>query len=129
MNEGGLVTAKRIIRMNYGRAIRIVRTARRLTQSALAERLSIGSSHLSLIEADKRKPSLRVLDEIAEALNVPTHLLMLLAAGPKELENDTDSKQVAALARSLLNLLVSTSDQPPLPMRKRRTKKALKDAS
>lgn len=114
--------------MNYGRAIRIVRTAHGLTQSALAERLSIGSSHLSLIEANKRKPSLRVLDEIAEALNVPTHLLMLLAAGPKELEKDADSKQVAELARSLLALLVATSDQPPLPLKKTRPKRELKNA-
>ena len=54
--------------MNYGRAIKIVRTAYGLTQSALAERLSIGTSQLSLIEAGKRQPSVRVLHEIVKPL-------------------------------------------------------------
>ena len=49
--------------MNYGKAIKIVRTAHGLTQAELTERLSIGPSHLSLIEAGRRQPSLRVLGE------------------------------------------------------------------
>ncbi len=36
--------------MNYGKAVKIVRAAQGLTQSELANRLSIGASHLSLIE-------------------------------------------------------------------------------
>ena len=54
--------------MNYGRAIRIARTAFGLTQGELAARVSVGASHLSLIESGKRQPSLKVLNEIAAAL-------------------------------------------------------------
>ncbi len=101
--------------MNYGKAIKIVRTAHGLTQAELTKRLSIGPSHLSLIEADRRQPSLRVLDEISAALGVPPHLLTLLASGPEEVEAHADPKQIAELARSLLGLLVSSDRQPILP--------------
>lgn len=114
--------------MNYGKAIRIVRTAHGLTQLELADRLSIGPSHLSLIEAGKRQPSLRVLDEISTALDVPPHLLTLLASEPEEIEKRVDPKQIAELARSLLALLVSSGEQPTLPMKTRTKARKLKRA-
>ena len=101
--------------MNYGKAIKIVRTAHGLTQAELAERLSIGPSHVSLIESGRRQPSLRVLDEISTALGVPPHLLTLLSSGPEEVEAHADPKQIGELARSLLGLLVASGRQPNLP--------------
>jgi transcriptional regulator with XRE-family HTH domain len=114
--------------MNYGKAVKIVRAAQGLTQSELANRLSIGASHLSLIEAGKRQPSLKVLDEISAALDVPPHLLTLLASDPEEIEKRVDPKQIGELARSLLGLLVSSGEQPTLPMRARTKTKRLKRA-
>ena len=102
--------------MKYGRAIKIVRTAYGLSQSALAERLSIGPSQLSLIEANKRQPSLRVLHEISAALDVPPHLLTLLASSPEDLDEKADPKYVAELARALLRVLVAAGEQQTLPM-------------
>lgn len=101
--------------MNYGRAIRIVRTARGLTKSQLAARLSIGASYLSLIEAKKREPSLSVLEEISNALRVPPHLMTLLASDASDLDDPNNSEQIANLARSLLHLLVE-EEQPVLPI-------------
>jgi transcriptional regulator with XRE-family HTH domain len=108
--------------MNYGRAIKIVRTAYGLTQAALAERLSIGTSQLSLIEAGKRQPSIGVLHEIALALNVPMHLLTLLASRPEDLNANADPKQVAELASALLRLLVRVGEQKTLPLDRREKK-------
>lgn len=102
--------------MNYGRAVKIVRTARRLSQGQLAERLSVGASQLSLIEAGKRQPSLKVLDEISTALQVPPHLLALLASEPADINERQNPEQVAELARGLLHLLISTDEQRTLPM-------------
>ena len=103
--------------MNYGLAIRIVRTARGLTKAQLAQRLSIGASYLSLIEAEKREPSLKVLEEISTALHVPPHLLALLASDPGDLDDPKNAERIAELARSLVRLLVS-GNQPLLPMEK-----------
>lgn len=102
--------------MSYGRAIRIARTAHGLTQTELAERVSVGASHLSLIESGKRQPSLNVLKEISAALAVPLHLLTLLASDPAEFENPKNAAQIADVAKTLLRLLASSGEQPTLPI-------------
>jgi transcriptional regulator with XRE-family HTH domain len=102
--------------MNFGKAIRIVRTAHGLSKAQLAERLSIGASYLSLIEAEKRKPSLRVLEEISSALLVPPHLLMLLASDAGDLDDPKNADRVVELAHSLVRLLVSAGSTPVLPL-------------
>lgn len=107
--------------MDYGRAIRIVRTAYGLTQAQLAERLSVGSSQLSLIEAGRRKPSLRVLDDVSNALGVPAHLLTLLASEPEDIDDKGNAAEIAELAKALLKLLVSAGRQPTLPMKTKRS--------
>jgi transcriptional regulator with XRE-family HTH domain len=102
--------------MNFGRAIRIVRTAHGLTKAQLARRLSIGASHLSLIERGQRKPSVEVLDEISAVLRIPPHLLALLASEPGDLDDPKNAEQVAELARSLVRVLVAAGEQPALPL-------------
>ena len=107
--------------MNYGRAIRVIRTAHGLSQAQLAERLSIGTSHLSLLEAGKRKPSLQVLEEISTVLNVPPHLLTLLASEPSDIENPKNADEIARLAQALLRVLVSGDEQPMLPLKRKKS--------
>jgi transcriptional regulator with XRE-family HTH domain len=91
--------------MDYGRAIRIVRAAQGLKQSELAERLRVGASHLSLVEAGRRKPSLSALQDISAALHVPLHLLTLLASDPSEFDDPESASKVSEVARTLLRLL------------------------
>lgn len=110
--------------MDYGRAIRIARTAHGLTKAELARQLSVGASHLSLIERGKRTPSVGVLDEISSVLRIPPHLLTLLASEPGDLEDPKNAEQVAELARGLVRVLMAAGEQPVLPMeRVRRVKK------
>jgi len=99
--------------MDYGRAIKIVRTAHGLKQSELAERLSVGASHLSLIEAGKRRPSLESLEEISRALKVPLHLLTLLASGESEFDNPKNAAQVTEVAKTFLRLLAPSKPHAP----------------
>lgn len=109
--------------MDYGRAIRIVRTAYGLSKGDLARRLSIGASHLSLIERGKRQPSVAVLAELSTELRIPPHLLALLASEPGDIDDPRNAEQVAELARSLVRLLVAAGEQPVLPMAKERKKR------
>ena len=109
--------------MNYGRAIRIVRTAHGLSKAELAGQLTIGASHLSLIERGKRTPSVDVLDEISTVLRIPPHLLTLLASEPGDLDDPKNAEQVAEMARSLVRVLVAAGEQPTLPMTKKPSKK------
>jgi transcriptional regulator with XRE-family HTH domain len=114
--------------MDYGRAIRIIRTAHGLTKADLARELSIGASHLSLIERGKRFPSVALLDEISSVLRTPPHLLALLASDPGDLDDPENAEQVAQLARSLVRLLVAAGKQPTLPMTRAQREKRKKTA-
>lgn len=108
--------------MDYGRAIRIVRSAFGLSQAQLAEQLSIGASQLSFIEGGKRAPSLKVLGEVSTVLGVPPHLLTLLASDPEDIEDPQQAPEIAEMASSLLRVLVSGGPQPTLPMTVKRKK-------
>ena len=76
--------------MDIGNAIRICRAHRGLTQSVLAKRAGISLSYLSLIEHNKRDPTVSSLGAIAEALGLPLNLLVFLGAGRSELTGVPD---------------------------------------
>jgi transcriptional regulator with XRE-family HTH domain len=96
---------------NYGKAFRIIRAAFGLKQSELAERMPITASQLSLIEAGKRQPSLRVVNALANAVGVPSALVSLLASTANDVESKSDD-EISDLARALLRLLVSAKEGP-----------------
>src|SRR3989442_2807973 len=96
---------------DYAKAFRIIRAAFGLRQSDLAERMPISASQLSLIEAGKRQPSLRVVNGLASAVGVPAALISLLASAPSEVESKSDA-HISDLARALLRLLVSAKEGP-----------------
>ena len=92
---------------NYAKAFRICRAAFGLRQSELADRMPITASQLSLIEAGKRQPSVRVVEALGKALGVPTALVALLASTPSDLQREDDSSE---MARALLRVLVAASE-------------------
>jgi transcriptional regulator with XRE-family HTH domain len=96
---------------DYAKAFRIVRAAFGLKQTELAERMPITASQLSLIEAGRRQPSLRVVDALASAVGIPTALIALLASAPREVESKDDD-EISDMARALLRLLVAAKEEP-----------------
>lgn len=72
--------------MNLGRAIALCRKQRSLNQAELAKRAGMSVSYLSLLERNERKdPTLSTVQNLAEALQVPTGILFFLAAEDAEL--------------------------------------------
>jgi transcriptional regulator with XRE-family HTH domain len=96
---------------DYAKAFRIIRAAFGLRQSELAERMPITASQLSLIEAGKRQPSLRVVNALAQAVGIPSALISVLASDSTEVESKPDD-DISDLARALLRLLVSAKADP-----------------
>lgn len=96
---------------DYARAFRIIRAAFGLRQAELAARVSITASQLSLIEAGKRQPSLRVVDGLARAVGMPAALITLLASTPNDIDSKAD-EDISDLARALLRMLVSAKEDP-----------------
>lgn len=96
---------------DYAKAFRIVRAAFGLRQAELAARMPVTASQLSLIEAGKRMPSLRVVEALGQAVGVPAALITLLASSPTDVEARGD-QDVSDLARALLRALVAAREEP-----------------
>ena len=71
--------------MSLGQRIRQRREALKLTQEQLASNLGLTSQYISIIEQDKRSPSLSVLARLAEELGVTIDYLV---TGKKEVTFD-----------------------------------------
>ena len=68
--------------VTLGNAIKLIRTARHLTQRKLAKQLKVSANYLSLIESDKRDPSLSFLNRLAAQLGVPVAMLFVFQGEP-----------------------------------------------
>lgn len=100
--------------MNIGQAIKMCRTRRGASQSALAQQADCSVSYLSMLENNKRDPTLSTLNKIAQALRVPVGILFFLAAEGNELSG-MDKTLQGDLARTALELLNEpVSDQRAL---------------
>jgi transcriptional regulator with XRE-family HTH domain len=90
--------------MNLGRAIKMCRTQRGLSQGQLAKVSGCSLSYLSLLENNQRDPSLSVLEGIAAGLRVPVSILFFLASDSAELKG-MDKEMSRELSRAALELL------------------------
>ena len=96
--------------MDLGRAIKLCRTQRGLNQSELASLSGISVSYISLLEKNKRDPSVSTLRGIADALEVPFSILVFLAVGREELVG-IDKDVADKLASVILSLLSQSNDR------------------
>ena len=62
--------ADRCISLAFGAVVRRHRTAKRLSQEALAEKADIHHTHVGLMERGERNPSLGVAHRVARALGL-----------------------------------------------------------
>ncbi|MBP7662507.1 MAG: helix-turn-helix transcriptional regulator [Shewanella sp.] len=94
--------------MNIGQAIKMCRTRRGVSQTDLALRADCSVSYLSMLENNKRDPTLSTLTKIAQALNIPIGILFFLASERDELTG-MDKELAGELARTALELLSEPS--------------------
>jgi len=59
----------------FGRRVRAVRKAAKLTQEQIAEKAGVTPNFLGYIERGKKQPSLNLVFALARALNVPVETL------------------------------------------------------
>ena len=62
--------------ISIGRTLKRFRSEQQLSQKELAERAGLTPSFLSLVENDKRTPSLVVISRLADALSLPEEILL-----------------------------------------------------
>lgn len=88
--------------MKLGEAIKRLRSAAGWSQKDFAGQLDISPSYLSLIEANRREPTIPLLRRMAEEIGVPAVILFATALEP-ERELTTEQDQ---LLRGVLDKLV-----------------------
>jgi transcriptional regulator with XRE-family HTH domain len=93
--------------MNIPRAIKTCRMARGISQQELAQRIEISPSYLSLLEAGKKDPSVPMLRDLAEGLEMSLDLLMLTAIDYSEVRRG--HAELAELFGQMLVALASDS--------------------
>lgn len=71
--------------MAIGKTIRILRVSRDLSLGKLARALRVSPGYLSLVEREKREPSVSFLNHVAEYFRVPLGFLFLGDADAKGL--------------------------------------------
>ncbi len=62
--------------MKVGSVIQEIRRKKNISQGDLAKQLNVSQTYLSQIESDKKTPSMDLLQEISDALKIPTYYLM-----------------------------------------------------
>ena len=58
------------ISSKLGKNLKRIRTAKKLSQGAIARKLKVHRAYISGIENGKRNPTLATIDKLAKALNV-----------------------------------------------------------
>lgn len=99
--------------MDLGRAIKLCRAQKGLTQAELAKRANMSVSYLSLLEQNKRDPTLSTIEKLAFALNVPFSILIFLAAGKNEFSG-IDDELAEKLSHTALSFLHESSKNKTL---------------
>lgn len=90
--------------VNIGHALKMCRSAKKLSLGDLAELTDLSISYLSMIESGKREPTLSSMEKIAGAMGVPTPILLFLAADSRELEG-IDAETSRRLSAAVLDVM------------------------
>lgn len=99
--------------MNIGSAIKFCRTQRDLTQGELAERAEISVSYLSQLEKGRRDSTIKTIEKIAIALEIPSSILFFIASDHSELA-PLDQSLAEKLSYAIFALLKEKKDAPSL---------------
>lgn len=74
--------------MNIGQAIRTLRKNDLMNQEEFASSVGITQSYLSLIEKGHKKPSMEVLQQMADILNTPLSVLFWFGVEREDVSED-----------------------------------------
>jgi len=87
--------------MTLGSAIKLIRTARGVKQVELARSMKTSPNYISLVEKDKREPSISFLTRLARELSVPVSMFFMC----QELEGSPNATaELRGLAEALIRL-------------------------
>lgn len=99
---------------NIGNTIRKLRSHRELTLKDLAEATGLSLSYLSLIERNKRDPSLSNLEKISNVFDLPPSILIFLSSNMEQ--HRGTQAQIAEQMMSIVKEIFKDDEKfPALP--------------
>ena len=103
---------------NFAALLRWWRAQRGLSQLALAQRAGISQRHLSFLELGRARPSRDMVEQIANALDIPLrqHNALLVAAGfaPEWRETDLGAPELATVNAALDYVMAQQEPYPAI---------------
>ena len=91
--------------MKIGNVLKLLRASKGLTQNQMSKQLSISQNYLSLIEQDKKMPSIDAITSFASSLSISKHALIFVSSKvPKDLKG-MDIEHLLKLQQNLLSLI------------------------
>src|SRR5215204_2118493 len=110
-------------RAPVGELLRAWRSARRVSQLALALDAGMSARHLSYVETGKSRPSRELIAKIAATLDMPLRErnALLVAAGfaPEHAESGLDSPELAPVRRAIDSILAQQEPYPAFVLNRR----------
>lgn len=88
--------------MQIGKTIRDLRKARDIRQKELAARTLLTPTYISLIERNKRKPTLKAIRNIAEAFGMGLSELILASINPQLLEETENNTYIQLIVEPIV---------------------------
>ncbi|HLR00019.1 MAG TPA: helix-turn-helix transcriptional regulator [Sphingobacterium sp.] len=74
--------------MDLGKAIYTVRKKKNLSQNKFSELLDIDQSYLSLIENNKKKPSIKLLEKVSSNTDLPLPILLFFSLSEEDVKDE-----------------------------------------
>ncbi len=97
--------------MAIGNAITLLRRRHQMEQKQLADALKISVGYLSQVENDRRKPSIKLLANIADVFKIPLSALLLLVLEEKHFA-DENKKELLRMAKPVIEDLIDLFSEP-----------------
>lgn len=108
-----------------GRAIRLLRVSREMTQRDLAKRAGVSQNHIWAMESGKKDPGVLLLQRIASAVEMPLDLFLVAVCDPREGRSAKEQAEFFEgrdFMLSLLDGLAGESNGGDAPKRKTKSR-------
>ena len=79
-----------------GEALRLIRVFHDMKQQELAYRIGLSKSYVSELESGKRNPSMKVIQQYADAFGIPVSSILLFSENLKDSSNAKRIKSAIA---------------------------------
>lgn len=92
--------------MKLGYTIKQLRKLRKISQGELAIKTNLTQTYVSLIETDKKEPTMATLRSISNVLEISIPLLILKAAEPSDFNNSEKATILLPVIDSMINQII-----------------------